>query len=377
MNSDFVTTPTSSFNAWLSQQTLGAAHAAWLALFLGVLMIVFLRPFIERFLVRVRQQKFFKDRDSLFFQIIFLQIERFVSWIMVAILAGVYIDSLVIPPGLEKYLLLVCKVILAINLIRICYLAAEAVGNNIGRMGHPSRSPLINEQLAPLATKTLKVFVVVVGSLIFLQNLGVDVTALLAGLGIGGVALAFAAQDTVANVFGTITILMDTPFKIGDRIRILDVDGFVTEVGFRSTQFRTQYNSLVTIPNSTVAKEKIDNLTARENVFRFRFTLGFTYSSPMASIQRFCELLQEFLRSEKKVDATRISVTITEFAESSINVLVSYHYHFDDPLQEQKVQHDHLVTIAQLTEELKIEFAFPTRTLMISQPNAPAPVLRA
>ena len=374
MNSDFVSSPPSSgFNLWLSQQTLGAAHAKWLALVLGILLFFFLRPFVERLLIRIRQQKFFKDRDSLFFQIIFLKIERFVSWIIISVLAGVYFESLGMPLGLEKYLLLGCKIILAVNLIRICYLAAEAIGNNIGKLG--SKNPLINDQLAPLATKTLKVFVIVVGTLIFLQNLGVDVTALLAGLGIGGVALAFAAQDTVANVFGTITILLDSPFKIGDRVRILDIDGFIEEVGFRSTTVRTQYNSLVTIPNSTVAKEKIDNLTLRNNNVRFRFTLGFTYSSPIENIKRFCELLQEYLRSHKNIDSDRILVNITEFAESSIIVLVSYHYKFEDLTLENKVQQDHLIVIAKLAEELKTEFAFPTRTLMMP-PLQKAEVIR-
>lgn len=371
MNSDFVTPPTSTFNTWLSQQTLGAAHAKWLALVLGILLFFFLRPFIERLFVHIRQQKLFKDRDSLFFQIIFLKIERFVSWIVIAVITGIYVESLGMPLGLEKYLILASKIVLAVNLIRICYLAAEAIGNNIGKLG--SKNPLINDQLAPLATKTLKVFVIVVGTLIFLQNLGVDVTALLAGLGIGGVALAFAAQDTVANVFGTITILLDSPFKIGDRVRILDIDGFIEEVGFRSTTVRTQYNSLVTIPNSTVAKEKIDNLTLRNNNFRFRFTLGFTYSSPLQNIKRFCELLQEYLRSDKNIDAGRITVNITEFAESSINVLVSYHYRFEDPTLETRVQQEHLIVIARLAEELKTEFAFPTRTLVITQaPQAEA-----
>lgn len=367
MNSDFVTPQASSMTIWLSQQTFGAAHAKWLALALGILLFLFLRPFVERVFVRVRRQKFFKDRDSLLFQIIFLKIERFFSWIVITILAGIYIESLGLPAGLEKYLLLSCKIILAVNLIRICYLAAEAIGNNIGKLG--SKNPLINDQLAPLATKTLKVFVIVVGTLIFLQNLGIDVTALLAGLGIGGVALAFAAQDTVANVFGTITILLDTPFKIGDRVRILDVDGFVEEVGFRSTTLRTQYNSLITIPNSTVAKEKIDNLTLRQNIIRFRFTLGFTYSSPMENIKRFCELLNEYLRSHPNIDSGRIIVNVTEFAESSINVLVSYHYKFEDLTLENKVQQDHLIMIAKIAAELKIDFAFPTRTLIVSHNN--------
>jgi MscS family membrane protein len=126
----------------------------------------------------------------------------------------------------------------------------------------------------------------------------------------------------------------------------------------------------VTIPNSTVAKEKIDNLTLRHNNIRFRFTLGFTYSSPIENIKRFCELLNEFLRSHQNIDAGRITVNIVEFAESSINVLVSYHYKFEDLTLENKVQQEHLIMIAKLADELKTEFAFPTRTLLISQPIA-------
>lgn len=373
MNSDEALQEFAQNTHWMNRLFLGMPTSKWISLAVGLVVLYFLRKFIQRVLIKVRTQKYFKDRESLFFKIIFLKIERFLSWILIAIIAGVFFESLQLTGWLEKYLLLGCKIILAVNVIRICYLAADAIGSNIGHFAQHSKNPLITDQLAPLATRTLKVFVIVVGTLIVLQNLGVDVTALLAGLGIGGVALAFAAQDTVANVFGTITILLDSPFKIGDRIRILDVDGLVDEVGFRSTRVRTLYNSIVTIPNSTVAKEKIDNLSLRNDKFRFRFVLGFTYSSPMENINRFCELLREYLRSDPAVDPDLVSININEFAESSVNVLVSYHYYFADPRMELKVQQEHLMTIAKLTEELKIEFAFPTRTLFLSN-NQPAAI---
>ena len=198
-----------------------------------------------------------------------------------------------------------------------------------------------------------------------LQNFGVNVTALLAGLGIGGVALAFAAQDTVANVFGTITILLDSPFKLGDRVKILDVDGIILEVGFRSTRIRTLYNSVITLPNSVVAKEKIDNLTARENIYRFRTVLGFTYAATQIQIEKFCENYKYFLKQEQFVDQERITIHFIDFAESSMNVLVNFHYTLNDSTLEFKTNENYLFQIHKIASEQGLSFAFPTRTLVI------------
>lgn len=337
----------------------------WLSLIIGFSVLYLSRGVLVQILKALKHNpKLTAQRNIFLNRFLSLDIERSLSWIILSICAMVLIESLELSIGLEKYLLTFCRLLLSYNAIRTIYLAAEAFGSVMQAWSAQTETH-IDDQLAPLATKTLKVLVIIVGTLIALQNFGINVTALLAGLGIGGVALAFAAQDTVANVFGTMTILLDSPFKLGDRIKILDIEGNVEEVGFRSTRIRTFYNSVVTLPNSVVAKEKIDNLSARENIFRFRAVLGFTYGATQEQIQKFCEHLRYFLRQEPTVDQERITIHFTDFAESSLNVLINFHYRTNDPALETATNESFLFAINKIASEQKLSFAFPTRTLVI------------
>ncbi len=342
----------------------------WLFIILGFLFLYLIRGFLMTGLRALKKsQKRLTEKNIFLTNFYNLEIEKSISLILIAICSMVLIENLDLTTNLEKYFLIFCKVVLAYNAISLVYLATDAFGF-VMQAWSAKTSSQIDDQLAPLATKTLKVLVVIVGALIVLQNFGVNVTALLAGLGIGGVALAFAAQDTVSNVFGTITILLDSPFKLGDRIKILDVDGNVIEVGFRSTQIRTLYNSVITIPNSVVAKEKIDNLTARENVFRFRVVLGFTYAATQEQIQKFSEHVRYFLKQEQIVDQERVVVHFTDFAESSMNVLVNFHYKINDAAMETATNENYLFQINKIANDQNLAFAFPTRTLVIeNKPN--------
>ena len=132
------------------------------------------------------------------------------------------------------------------------------------------------------------------GILIVLQNMGVNVFSLLAGLGLGGLAFALAAKDTAANLFGSIMILTDRPFKIGDWVKMDGVEGTVEEIGFRSTRVRTFYNSLITIPNATIANVQIDNLGVRQ-YRRTTATLGVTYDTSMEKMNQFVEGIRKII----------------------------------------------------------------------------------
>ncbi len=342
----------------------------WMALIGGLVALYFLRLlFLVVFKKIKNTQTYFHDKS--FMQFFFkLDIDRGLSWALAAFIATAFTNSLGLTPNLEKNLELIFKLILAANLIRVCYLAVEAFGSKIQEWAKTTESQ-IDDQLAPLATKTLKVLVVIIGILLVLQNVGVNVTALLAGLGIGGVALAFAAQDTVANIFGTITILMDTPFKLGDRIKIGETEGIVEAVGFRSTTIRTLYNSLVSLPNSVVAKEKIDNLTERNNLIRFRTIVGLTYTADIKQIEQFCANLRALFAKDPTVDKSTIVIHLDSFGESSINILVSLHYKMGANEIEPARNEVYLQAIYNAVSSLKMNFAFPTRTLITQNKEQP------
>lgn len=350
--------------SFLNTIIFGVPSWKWLGLISAGISLYFIRIFISWLIIKIKrtQNSFLKKTFMQFF--LKQEIEKILGWILVSIVALIIIDLLELPISFVKYSELTIKLFLSINVIRTCYFAAAAFGLSIQDWAKTNNNGL-NDQLAPLATRTLKVTVVIVGSLIVLQNFGVNVTALLAGLGIGGVALAFAAQDTVANVFGTITILLDAPFKLGDHIKIGDTEGFVEEIGFRSTQIRTLYNSLVILPNSVVAKEKVDNLTRRNNWIRFRRVLGFTYDANPQLINAFAENLKYQLLQEPSVDRTRIAIHFNEFGDSSLNVIVSFHFKLNEDEDEPAKINRYLNLIYDVAQEQKLSFAYPTRTLIL------------
>ena len=336
----------------------------WMALVGAGFAVYFLNFSLRGILKKLKtNQTYFKEKTFIHF-LLKLEIEKSVSWAVTILMGLMFVESLQLPINFEKYLLIFLKVVLAYNLVHIAYSAAEAFGELITTWTKQSK-PGIDEQLVYMASKTLKVFVIIIGCLIVLQNFGVNVTALLAGLGLGGVALAFAAQDTVANVFGTITILLDTPFRIGDTVKIGDTEGVIEEIGFRSTRIRTLYNSLIIMPNSVVAKEKIDNLSRRQSWIRFRNILNLNFETTQDQIRLFCQSLQTILLQDQNIDRQRISITFNGFAESSLTILINFHYHLGDTETEADCNQNYLALVHDLIQKLKLNLSFPTRTLIL------------
>lgn len=348
----------------LNTFVMGMPNWKWLSLIAAIVILYFVRFFILWVLTKLKKaENYFPEKNFMHF---FLEqpIEKGLSWVIVSTVGLIFMDSLELIPNLDKYLGLTIKLFLSMNVIRTCYLAAEAFGLTIEEWAKTTDTKL-DDQLAPFANKTLKVIVIVVGGLIILQNFGVNVTALLAGLGIGGIALAFAAQDTVSNVFGTITILLDSPFKLGDWIKIGDTEGTVVEIGFRSTSIKTFYNSVVTLPNSVVAKEKIDNLSERNGWIRFRHILGFTYDATPEMMQNFSENLKYQLLQDPNIDRERIAIHFNSFGDSALNVIINFHYHLNEGDVDLARINSYLDLIYKVAIEQKLSFAFPTRTMIM------------
>jgi len=153
----------------------------------------------------------------------------------------------------------------------------------------------IDDVLAPLITHTLKIFVTVAGLIFIADNLNIDVTGLVAGLGLGGLAFALAAKDMVQNLFGSITVLLDRTFTVGDWIKVGDQAGSVERMGFRSTRIRTFYNSVVTVPYSKFITADVDNIGERRyRRLSTKFTIA--YDTPPDRIEAFCEGVREIVR---------------------------------------------------------------------------------
>ncbi|MBL1322068.1 MAG: mechanosensitive ion channel family protein [Methylophaga sp.] len=226
-----------------------------------------------------------------------------------------------------------------------------------------------DDLLVPMISKSLKVFVVIIGIIFVADNLNVDVTSLLAGLGLGGLAFALAAKDLLGNFFGSVTVLLDRPFHIGDWIVVGDVEGSVETVGFRTTRVRTFYNSVITLPNSTLTNTTIDNMGARR-YRRMKTMLGLTYDTPPEKIDAFCEGIRTLISLHPYMRKDYYQVYFNAYNSASLDILVYVFWATPDWNTELRERHRFLLDILRLAKQLGVEFAYPTQTLYLKQdPN--------
>lgn len=224
----------------------------------------------------------------------------------------------------------------------------------------------MDDHLLPIIKKIVNALVWIVGVIYVLSNLNINVTAILAGLSIGGLALALAAQDTVKNFFGSVMIFLDRPFQIGDWIHFDEVDGIVEEVGIRSTRIRTFANSLIYVPNAKLADATIDNMGLRK-FRRYKTEIAITYDTPPEIIDVFVEGIKEIIRQHPTTRKDYFEVSLNSFGESSLNILLYMFFEADDWTKELKGRHEVIYGIIKLAKDIGVRFAFPTQTLHIEE----------
>jgi len=222
----------------------------------------------------------------------------------------------------------------------------------------------LDDLLVPLLRKTLKAFVIVFGIVYLADSLKIQLAPIIAGLGIGGLGFAFAAKDTIENFFGSITVILDKPFEIGDWVVIDNIEGTVISVGMRSTRIRTFYDTVVTIPNSILVTSKCNNYSKRR-YRRWKQMIGIGYATPPDKIAAFCEGIRELLRVHPYTRKDYYQVWLNEFGGSSLNVLVYVFWTAPDWQTELRERHRFMLDIIRLAGSLEIEFAFPSRTVYL------------
>ena len=221
-----------------------------------------------------------------------------------------------------------------------------------------------DDLLVPLARKTLKIAIAAFGLVFIAQTLALPIGSLLAGLGIGGLAVALAAQDAVKNVFGSMLVILDRPFSVGDYVTVGGVEGSVEELGFRSTRIRTPNDSVVTLPNSNLITSSVDNLGARRHR-RWKTTLGLTYDTPPDKIEAFCEGVCELIREHPRTVKDGFQVAFNEFSASSLDVVMLVKFDVPDWGSELQSRQQLGLDILRLAENLGVEMAFPTQTVHV------------
>lgn len=217
----------------------------------------------------------------------------------------------------------------------------------------------LDDHLMPVVRKLVKLVFWSLGIIIGLNNAGFDVAALIAGLGIGGLALALAAQDTVKNIFGGIMIYLDKPFKVKDRIIINSFDGFVEEVGIRSTRIRTLEGRLVTIPNARFSEDAIVNIT-KEPARKVVVQLGLTYQTPPEKMDVAMDILKKIATEMPELEENVI-VSFMSWGDFSLGIQLIYFIKVGEDFF--KVQNDVNMQILRQFNEQQLQFAYPTQTI--------------
>ena len=217
----------------------------------------------------------------------------------------------------------------------------------------------LDDQLLPVLRKVIHFVVWAMALVIGLNNAGYDVGALIAGLGIGGLAFALAAQDSVANLFGGLTVFFDKPFTINDRIQVSGYDGFVTEVGIRSTRLRTLAGRIVTIPNKEFTGSIVENVSS-EPTRKVSMTLGLTYDMDDVKVEQAIQVLKD-IHAENTNTTDDTVITFSSFGDFSLNVLFIYYIKKECDIME--TQSAMNMEILRRFNAAGLDFAFPSQTI--------------
>ena len=244
------------------------------------------------------------------------------------------------------------------TLFRLVDVGFHLLGESMWARSGPSRS------LIPLGSRVAKVGVFAIAAVAVLSYLGDPGASLIAGLGIGGRALALAAQKTVENLFGAFSIGVDQPFRVGDTVRVEDFLATVERIGLRSTRFRTQDRTIVTIPNGKLADSRIESYTARDRM-RFTTIVGLVYGTTESQLREVLQGFQGVLQGQPKLFPEGVTVLLRSLGASSLDVEVTAWFQTEDFTEFQVIRQEVLLQFLGVIERAGTSLAFPTQTLHV------------
>ena len=241
----------------------------------------------------------------------------------------------------------------------------DAVSDSMTDLAEGTESQL-DDQLVPIMRKAAKVLIVALGIVFYMQAMGYPVSGIVAGLGIGGLAVALAAQDTLSGLFASVAIFLDRPFMVGDFVKVGDVIGTVEEIGLRSSRIRTIGKTLVTIPNKQIIDDVVDNWSLRP-MRRTEITVGVTYDTTPGKMEELLARLRTMLDENPDVDDAMKIVNFTTFASSSLNVELKFFLSTADYIEWLNMLEKVNLEIMNIVSGLGLEFAFPSTSVYLEK----------
>jgi MscS family membrane protein len=349
-------------------------------LILFLVLLISLINLFTNFLIDKFLKHYKLDNDDIEYVHTYINktINYLTSLIIIHIIIVVYFGFDIKSFDISKVFLITYVILGGILVYRIINLIASI------KLEEMQKSKLLRNEVLNLAIKVSNSIIILLCIILILKIIGVDLTALLSGLGIGGFALAFAAKDSIANIFGSISILASDMFEQGDWIEVGDIDGTVVEIGLRGTTIRTFDNALISVPNFKLANEGVKNWSKRSIGRRIKLNIGVTYESNMDDIKNAISQIRDMLRDHPDIankhtqfknpfrQAKLVSkedlkgvkrttmVYLDSFGDSSINILIYCFSRSVDWGEWLRVKEDILYKIADILKQNNLEFAYPT-----------------
>ena len=348
---------------WFTDEYLGVEIEQYIGFGLLAIVVTILHFALLR-LITIFVRRRYSGDDLSFWEVERRRLNRGILLVTAGITLLVGFPMLDFDPEIENVVNQIASLVAAVGVLQVAYRAIDIFMDVLARRATKTESKL-DDSLVPLLRTAVRLFVTFVGLLFVLQNLDINVSSLIAGLGLGGLAIALAAQDTVRNLLGGVTIFADKPFEVGDWVVVDGVEGTVEAVGFRSTRVRTFYNSLISVPNGNLMDSGIDNMGQRR-WRRYKTTLGVAYHTKPDQLQAFVEGIRAIIQANPGMRQDYYIVEFHGFGATSLDILVYCFIDAEDWNEELRTRHVLNLDIMRLAESLQVEFAFPTQTLHIA-----------
>ena len=349
---------------WFTDEYLGIEIEQYIGFGLLAIVVTILHFALLR-LITIFVRRRYSGDDLSFWEVERRRLNRGILLVTAGITLLVGFPMLDFDPEIENVVNQIASLVAAVGVLQVAYRAIDIFMDVLARRATETESKL-DDSLVPLLRTAVRLFVTFVGLLFVLQNLDINVSSLIAGLGLGGLAIALAAQDTVRNLLGGVTIFADKPFEVGDWVVVDGVEGTVEAVGFRSTRVRTFYNSLISVPNGNLMDSGIDNMGQRR-WRRYKTTLGVAYHTKPDQLQAFVEGIRAIIQANPGMRQDYYIVEFHGFGATSLDILVYCFIDAEDWNEELRTRHVLNLDIMRLAESLQVEFAFPTQTLHIAR----------
>jgi MscS family membrane protein len=342
---------------WVDQTTLGLTNSKWIALGLALAIalvagwivreavILTLKVWDRRSPIKISKKVYAKMRRWLLLSAFFI------------VLSEVFKETGVFSPAISGFVVGMLQFAASVALIFLIFAFADLISERI------ELSLTVNEKgrrmLAPLVNSTVRILGIMMGLSLMLTVVGMNLTAIIASLGITGALLALAAKNSVENLFGSVTVATDAPFDVGDWVKINNIEGTVESISLRATRVRTFNDTLITIPNMTFTTTPVENFSARR-ARRFRTILTLSFQTDMLKVEEFCARLQKRILSLPKVISNNTLVGVDEISPRGINIMIRAFLDVPNEVEEVKMKTKISAISVELAEEMGLKIQDPT-----------------